>query len=341
MTKLVLDEHGGYIELLDESMAVINPTKWVTDCAAIARGKYESNNPASRYEKLHREAEAMQPSRPLEFLPVAIPEHHLTSNFDSKATHEEVYKFLRFCHISNGIVYTNGRALIEVGIRDPQPISDSSIERFAAFRAKVPMFSWAQIVTHTQLSTESQSDRMTGEHDYWLPEDLESRIFEMDGSLMPLNGFAGFLRDISKIRLIPFRSLLAKKMNNVAKDRFPKTGSEFKCWMLNNASQKEVQKFLKDSGYPREIYSRAPYYFKMKEFVITGWCNDDSAWPHFLRERGAYTKEEGIKENWTQPITKSFASAVRMLLESSGKITLTEVVESYNNLIKRRKDRGY
>jgi hypothetical protein len=82
---------------------------------------------------------------------------------------------------------------------------------------------------------------------------------------------------------------------------------------------------LKALGYPREIWSRAPYYFKMKQFVMTGWANDDNAWPHFLRERNAYADDGGPK-NWTQPETKEYAVTIRNILESNGVLSKDEVL---------------
>ena len=60
-----------------------NRVKFVTDCAAISRGKVESNNPQKRYQHLLKEAAPNScdneckgvAGRPLEFLPIALTLH--------------------------------------------------------------------------------------------------------------------------------------------------------------------------------------------------------------------------------------------------------------------------
>lgn len=156
-------------------------------------------------------------------------------------------------------------------------------EDFKVLRIKAPMFVWAQFMTHTQLSKETQSDRVTGQKDYWLPEDIVEKIKKYKESSLDPN--------LDSLEEINFNTIL-----NL---------------FLNVLSQNQVQTLLKNCGYPREIWSRAPYYFKYKEFIMTGWINDPNAWGHLLLEREAYPK---LHESWVQDETRKYADAIRKCL---------------------------
>ena len=308
MTKIEIGKHsGGYIEYLDPTYSNRNESErinWTTQLAAISRGKDKSANPQKRYKALMTEAEGGKPSRPFEFMPVTFNanNHELRDGI----TDEQAIRMAGFSYfdLASNIVHTNMRALVEAGIDYKKIPFNEKIVGFAAFRLKAPMFVWAQIVTHTQLSTESQSDRVAEETDYWVPDDLEERLNEDTQERRDL--VSSFTMDY-----IPFG------------DKFETY--DFVDWMLNHAPQNKVQLFLKSLGYKREIYSRAPYYFKMKEFVITGWANNDDAWPHFLRERNAYMDDGGPK-NWTQPETQEYAYAIRQLIEANTEITKEDIL---------------
>jgi len=297
--RVSIGEYGnGYIEFLDPTGSNANEDArihWTTELAAISRGKDKSANPPKRYKALMTEAESGRPSRPFEFMPVTMSFNQAEDLGIEE--HEKAIKLAKFSHADpkSEMLYTNMRALIEAGAEyEKIPYSDDN-QVFAAFRIKAPMFVWAQIVTHTQLSTESQSDRVSEEADYWLPDDLDERL---DLENNPITR-RDIIRKYSMDYVNPPNGMCAEN---------------FVDWMINHAPQSKVQDFLKELGYPREIYSRAPYYFKMKEFVITGLINDDDAWPHFLRERNAYMDDGGPK-NWTQPETQEFSFAIRGLLE--------------------------
>lgn len=127
------------------------------------------------------------------------------------------------------------------------------------------------------------------EKDYWLPPDLGDRILDAKNADVVRGMTLDFIGDVSE-------------------------PDSFIEWMIDYAPQSKVQALLRALGYRREIYSRAPYYFKMKQFVITGWVDEDVSWPHFLRERNAYMDDGGPK-NWTQSETQKYAFAIRKLLE--------------------------
>jgi hypothetical protein len=143
------------------------------------------------------------------------------------------------------------------------------------------------------------------ETSYWLPDDIEDYLARLEED----DAFIDSI--ISKVYLNTM-----DLADDIASINLPCTAEGFASYMINSASQRDVQMLLKALGYKREIWSRAPYYFKMKEFVITGWVSDDMAWPHFLRERNAYANDGGPK-NWTQKETMEYAVAIRELLENA------------------------
>jgi len=300
----------GFVEYLDASLANKDEEsriEWTTKLAAISRGKDKSANPPKRYESLKKEAEGGKPSRPFEFLPIVLDRGVGPVDLGI-IRDDDIYRVMKFSHDKDGFVFTNMRALINGNARYELIPYNERIGEFAAFKVYAPMFVWAQIVTHTQLSTESQSDRVTEETEYWLPDDIEERIKNTYGSGVKMIDIEKLAEDVSDNSWRLTDELLDGSL--------PEKKEHFKTWMINIAPQRDVQLLLKLLGYPREIYSRAPYYFKMKKFVITGWVNCDDAWPHFLRERNAYMDDGGPK-NWTQPETQKYAYAIRQLLEEN------------------------
>jgi hypothetical protein len=316
--------YGGSVEFLDARHANKDEDsriEWVTSLAAVSRGKDKSENPKKRYASLMKEAEGKRPSRPFEFLPVVFSESENESAWNIKIDDEKIVDLMRFGHFSdtkfdNGTsFYTNMRACINADMPYETIPYNEEVDGFAAFKIEAPMFVWAQIVTHVMLSTESQSDRVTEETRYWLPDDIESRLEK-------LNSDDDFMNDA--IEKIYMESM--ELSDDIASGNVPVSYDGFVEYMIKTASQSDVQLLLKTLGYPREIWSRAPYYFKIKKFIITGWVNDDLAWPHFLRERNAYMNDGGPK-NWTQPETQKYAHAIRVLLEENMNLDKNDVLK--------------
>ena len=294
---------NGYVEFLNakhSNSEMGSRVIWTTNLAAISRGNDKSSNPEKRYRALMKEAEGGNPSRPFEFMPVIMDVGNIDNYPELKD--ENIIRLLKYSYADeqNEKVYTNMRAVIESGLPLDKIPFNETIEEFAAFKIKAPMFVWNQIITHTQLSTESQSDRVAKQEDYWLPDDLIERLEREEHRNIVKEYTMDFIGDIFK-------------------------PEEFTRWMITHAPQEKIQNFLRDLGYKREIYSRAPYFFKMKEFVITGWVNDDDAWPHFLRERNAYMNDGGPK-NWTQPETQAFAYQIRLLIENFMSVSREDIL---------------
>jgi hypothetical protein len=306
--------YGGYVEFLDAREAnksEQNRIEWTTQLAAISRGKDKSANPTKRYASLMKEAEGGKPSRPFEFLPVVFSKNKNEDSLKIVTEDKQALDIIRYGHFSDiefnesTSLYTNMRACLNAGIEYEKIPYNEEINDFAAFKIKAPMFVWAQIVTHTQLSTESQSDRVAEELDYWIPDDLVEKLEKLESD-------NAYIDEITQKVYMDTIELA----DDIASGNIPTTHEGFVSYMINTASQRDVQALLKALEYPREIWSRAPYYFKMKQFIITGWVNDDNAWPHFLRERNAYMNDGGPK-NWTQPETQKYAFGIRRLLEEN------------------------
>ena len=324
------------VPVSESNLNETNRIKFVTDLAAVSRGKSESNNPLMRYKMLLKEAAPANislstgrlpsevngsPSRPLEFLPIVIDvfldDKEISiwpTNYDGYQ--DPIHTFTSLSEFNNKLggfsylvpgeednlyrCYTNMRACLNAGIpyehvpyNKPEEVKD-----FIALKANVPMFVWAHIMTHTAISKESQSDRVSSasKEEYWFPTDLPER--------------AG--------------NLLKKTNNEYDPDIFPSLFAYNLSLLISHSSNRQtishhlrsfnprkIKEFLKVLGYPKEIYSRATYYFRYKKFVMTGWKNDPYVWDHLLIERSACPS---IWKNWTQKETKQFVKAIKSII---------------------------
>lgn len=176
---------------------------------------------------------------------------------------------------------------------------DNRYSNFKAIKLKIPMFVWQQWpMTHTALSKESQSDRVSEGNGYWLPEGIIDRINNAKQE------------DIDKINysqeFIDLQTITSSDLPTANKTEY----------ILNTflyvVPQECVQQILKAAGYKREIWSRAPYYFKYKECVVTGWYNDPTTWQHSFLERSA---KPHMWKNWTQKETREVMEAVLEIIE--------------------------
>lgn len=176
-------------------------------------------------------------------------------------------------------------------------------EYFRAVKYSVPMFIWAQLMTHTRLSKESASDRIVDTNGYyWLPTDLDSKLLDFVDKRKD---------DLGKV--ITNLSDTIKVLNKGNK----KTPTYIKSYIVSefigNLPQTTIQALLKRLGYKKEISSRAPYYFKHKQSIMTGWLTDPKAWFHLLIERGGYNNVKEFK-NWVQPETAEVIKKFKKVL---------------------------
>ena len=186
-----------------------------------------------------------------------------------------------------------------------------------------PIFVWAQVPnTHTQISKEAQSDRVAENKSYWLPSDFRDRLFHLtkDGteSGKPIDpeatiGWQGIyqLQEGTKIGKVAQHLLMCSTHDELV-------------YELLALSQIESQNLFKVLGYPREIWSRAMYYFKYKEVVMTGWLIDPNVWKHLFLERNA---EPQIWENWTQSETSIFVNTLKEVIYEDKSQTETPAEE--------------
>lgn len=313
-----------------------NRYKFVSDLAAISRGKYESNNPEKRFKHLLKEASTdidketisnsskmenlknnnriKVASRPLEFLPVALTMDYADKHIINAAKESySKYSFYKHCYVDkNDVIYTNFRHLynwlfkntnMSVGsILDTIPFnSKDELRNFKAIRLSTPMFVWSQLMTHTQISKESQSDRVSSNNKYWLPDDIVDKLLDIK-----VEAETGDVTDQDLDELQCHLFELQKENGDI---------ELIHNYLINVFTyvlpQSKVQYLLEKSGYNREIYSRAPYYFKYKEMVMTGWVNDPEVWGHFLLEREAY---DMYHKSWVQKETANTAKAIRDII---------------------------
>lgn len=318
--KVKTDNHSGYVT--NEVSSVMpyeantseeNRIKFVTDLAAISRGKHESNNPAVRFKALLKEASPSEltlsneetkgsPSRPIEFLGIVLGYKLvgneivlMQTNADMLLDHKH-YKFDfelfnnligRYSIIKDNLIYTNLRTLLNAGIPyEAIPYNtEEELKDFKAFRLNVPMFVFNHLITHTAISKEARSERVVdiSNIDYWLPEDFSERW---------------------KASNVPDPIVISTMEHS---------GQVFK--LLRDYTQRDIQELFKDLGYKKEIYQRAMLEFRYKEMVMVGW-NTFNTFAHLIIERNG---APDIWKSWTQKETNDVINALAEVLEFSNK----------------------
>lgn len=282
----------------------------VTSIAAVSRGKDSSNNPEVRFENLLKEASNSTPGRPFEYYPVVLNGSMFklgvlltplkidgVTQPKARAIDMDVFlsKIARYSYIENTgeeyKIYTNARTLLKAGytLKEIPATPNNELAKYKVVKIKCPMYIWAQLMTHCGLSKVSQSDRVTGSEEYWLPEDVFTKIRskreELSGTSLC------FDRVTSTLHYGDFDGLLKI--------------------LLTEVSQEDAQLFFKELGYKREIWSRAPYYFKMKTFIMGGWKNDPNAWENLFLERGVYPDRW---KTWAQRETVEVAKMIEAVV---------------------------
>lgn len=336
------------VHVTESNMNEENRIKFVTDLAAVSRGKDASNNPAKRYASLLKEAAPTaeeidmtdrftdggekkvynnSPSRPIEFLPVVLV-YNITENIVELLTTKEeplldvngdniyysIENFMsmiaRHSYIKDTVIYTNMRCLLNATIPyDSIPYNTpEELKDFKAIKANIAMFIWNQVPnTHTMISKEAQSDRVAENTNYWLPEDFRDRLYYLtkDGTEngIPIDPLAfvtgpGIFKLTNGHFIGQIQQALLLSGNNIINE-------------LLNMTQTDVVELFKILGYHREIWSRAMYYFKYKEVVMTGWNNDPKVWEHLFLERSVRPE---INKNWTQNETKTFVMCIDQII---------------------------
>ena len=290
------------VEVTQSNTSRDNRVKWVTDLAAVSRGKSESSDPIKRFNSLLVEGALNTASRPLEFCPVVLDMARVryldSRGLINKSKESLMNNLIRFSYLKDDKIYTNMRTLINCGLKSEDiPYNDEKdLKDFKAIKIKVPMFIWSQLMTHTALSKESQSDRVAEENDYYLPEDFYKRL-----SGITIDSKS--LQDLTKTDPILASKIIELRLigNNP---------EQIIDYLFNNLSQNELFSTFKFLDYKREIWSRAIYYFKYKVMVMTGWANDPHTWKHLFIERNATDQWK----NWTQKETMVVVKAIKTVL---------------------------
>ena len=332
------------VSVLDCLTSVENLEKYVTDLAAISRGKDKSNNPALRFKGLCGECSPygdivrlkngelpLEPrgSRPLEFVPICVRvrvygniiegvsnrsyniynvydeyvgEIPMERFYNELIRHGHVYTINRTGGYEEFIIYTNLRTLINLKVNYKAFIgckyNKYRDQKYMILKIKAPMFVWAQIMTHTQLSKESQSDRVTeGEKDYYLPKEFYRSLFDNQ------DVYEKHKEDLKDI--------------DFTKEDLEETEREILIkFLLNKLSANDCKNLFKELGFKKEIYNRAMYYLQYKEFVVGGYIdniNGIDGWTNLIKERTNIELEKNdklIHKHWTQKETNQLCEII-------------------------------
>jgi len=275
-----------------------NRVKFVTDCAAISRGKAESNNPRKRFEHLLKEAAPNTcyngcygvAGRPLEFLPIIVRKEHFKS-IKEYLTQDKMYDYIiPFSYmIDNTQFFTNARALLQAGVPYYKlPFGTEDYKAFFAVRVKAPYFVFAQIRTHCRISQIAASARVIEENELWFPNDFRNRLIDNWGVIndIALKYQVTFPSDVD-MKVDAFISFLEKEWYKL--------------------SVEDLQNVFKKLKYKKEIWQRYPSHALYKTWVMSGWSLDPRIWNHFFIERGVFDDKY---KNWVQPETKKVAKTI-------------------------------
>lgn len=293
----------------------------------------ESTEEPNTWETITTTPFSNRPSRPLEFLPlvftISFNENyvylgHPDPNNQSRILSCTIDHFLKYIakhsYISKGYLYTNMRTLINSNLRyEYIPYTESPLYRsFKAIRIKVPMFVFGQLMTHTMISKESQSDRVAESTEYWLPSDFIEKLIEyninhpkIQANISNRNECYDILTADTINAILNLR-LYAVALNNNETTR-KEVHNNLVKELLRSYSQNVVQNIFKFLEYKREIWSRGMYYFKYKEMILTGWNNDPEVWEHLLLEREVYPE---LHKSWVQDETRKVCEAIAKVIKN-------------------------
>lgn len=338
------DAPNGYVMEFEDAKyanaSEINRINFISATASVSRGKESFNFPEARYKHLFQEASFSRASRPLELCPVYF-NFEITTSADGSRDKVKLYlkddleydmdldKFLN--NIAKfGIVEkmdrglylckTNLRALVNAKIPYEQIPYNEVCTGFRVFKMKIPMFVFNHLVTHTQLSKETRSDRVTlqNEYDYWLPEDFIERILSFDVEKYLVGDGTeydvGELMERIQDGIVSSRSGELSKIGLTSRQLYERL-----VGTLLDSRITTVRHMFKILGYPKEIWQRAMLEFRYKECVFGGYTSQHG-WYNLLAERGGLPGSN-TTTNWTQKettaVVKTLNQFMRLDLPSS------------------------
>lgn len=324
--------NGSVTDMSDDAMyANHNRTtriEFTSITSSVSRGKDSSNNPKGRYEHLQREAAFGTASRPLEFCGCII-NYYLKVNRDGKLNamldltrtgeryieidyetfSNKIAKFSLIRQVTGGTyeLKTNLRALLNAGLKEEEIPFNKTLDGFRVFKLQIPMFVFNQLVTHTMISKETRSDRVTKLDDakYWLPEDFIERLTNYTGTVEEIEELIS--RDYTNPT--PKANRTFKVICNL-KEQYLKNKDyvTFIRCMLEQYNDGLMLMF-RVLGYKKEIYQRSMLEFRYKEVIMGAW-DHELTWRNLLLERGG----DDRWKNWVQPETKKVAEVLAKLL---------------------------
>ena len=318
-----VEDLSSYAETANSSMESRQLT--ASNFAAISRGKEESSNPTKRYEQLKEEAAMRTASRPLEFIPIELYFRHIVGpngfvNIELDLSTDdkvhtiimEYHKFSNYIakfgfvkYISNGqyLIKTNLRALLNAGIKDTEIPFAKLYKGFRVFKLEVPMFVFNHLVTHTMISKETRSERVTtlDESKYWIPEDFIEKLM----------GYEVEFKKVA-VRLEGDEQLAARTIATMRELRNQYSDSKdypsfIKTMLMQPADAMSM--VFKVLGYKKEIYQRSMLEMRYKTVIMGAWSHD-LTWKNLLLERGGMS----VWKNWVQPETKKVAEVLAKFL---------------------------
>lgn len=321
---------NGHVEDMSESAKSANKDRWcrvgfVSTCSAISRGKEESNNPKARFDALKKEAALNTASRPLELCGVIVNFYHkvgkdgrlyvildLSTDTESKEITMDYHKFANSIgkfgfieRVDNGMyqIKTNLRAMINAGIDEKEVPFNRSLDGFRVFKLEIPMFVFNQLITHTMISKESRSERVTTLDDskYWIPEDFVEKLMSYE---VEFKKVAVRLEGDDELASRTISAMRALRTQYEDSKDYP---SFIKIMLMQPADAMSM--VFKVLGYKKEIYQRSMLELRYKKVIMGAW-EHDLTWKNLLLERGGTT----VWKNWVQPETKKVAEVLAKFL---------------------------
>lgn len=321
---------NGYVEDFSDYAEKANSNEesritFVSKTSSVSRGKNESANPGSRYDHLLKEGALETASRCLEFIPIELYFRHivgakgfvsieldLSTDEDTRTIVMDYHKFSNYIakfgfveHVDNGLylIKTNLRALLNAGIKDTDIPYAKLYKGFRVFKLEIPMFVFNHLVTHTMISKETRSERVTtlDESKYWIPEDFIEKLTSYEVEFKKV-----------AVRLEGDEQLAARTITAMRELRNQYSDSKdypsfIKTMLMQPADAMSM--VFKVLGYKKEIYQRSMLEMRYKTVIMGAWSHD-LTWKNLLLERGGTT----VWKNWVQPETKKVAEVLAKFL---------------------------
>ena len=293
---------NGYVEDMSESAKSANKDRWcrvgfIANAASISRGKDESSNPKARFDALKKEAALNTASRPLELCGVIVNFYHkvgkdgrlyvildLSTDTESKEITMDYHKF--------------ANSIGKFGF-----IERVDNDGFRVFKLEIPMFVFNQLITHTMISKESRSERVTTLDDskYWIPEDFVEKLMSYE---VEFKKVAVRLEGDDELASRTISAMRALRTQYEDSKDYP---SFIKTMLMQPADAMSM--VFKVLGYKKEIYQRSMLELRYKKVIMGAW-EHDLTWKNLLLERGGTT----VWKNWVQPETKKVAEVLAKFL---------------------------